>query len=128
MKTTIQDVESFLKEFKAAMVSAGIIVIERDKNLQGMFSLGINPAMRKLILESLAATDYYRGPSSQSGWVGEAWEFGKMVNNIEAYIKVSMGVAKTPSQTSQKEVGPARPVICISFHPAQGPIIYPFKN
>ena len=65
MKTTIQDVESFLKEFKAAMKAAGIRVIERDKNLQGMFSLGINPVMRKLILESLAATEGHQ--ANQAG-------------------------------------------------------------
>ncbi len=128
MITSIQQVNSFLKEFKAAMNAKGIIIIERQVNLQGMFDLQINPVMRKQILKSLKATDYYRGPSMQSGWVGEAWEFGKTVNNKVAYIKVSMGVEKIDSRTNQKGGSEPRQVICISFHEAEKTITYPFKK
>ena len=128
MKIPVQDVEFFLKEFKARMASKGVIIIERRENLQGMFDLEINPETRLKVLKSLEASDYYRGPSTQSGWLGEAWEFGKVVNSKEAYIKVSMGVAKTAGQPGQEGVAVHQPVICISFHPAEKPITYPFKK
>ncbi len=126
MNTRIEHVESFLKEFKAAMDAAGIIIIDREKNLQGMFDLEINPPLREKALKALEAKDYFRGPSMESGWIGEAWEFGKVVNGKEAYIKVSMGVSKQIA--AQKEVAVYQKVICISFHPAEKPIKYPFKK
>lgn len=125
MNTSIQQVESFLKEFKAAMNTSGIIIIRRPVNLQGMFDLEINPLMREKILNSLEVKDYYRGPSMESGWDGEAWEFGKNVNGKEAYIKVSLVVPKSAAQN--RVAGPEK-VICISFHQARSPITYPFKK
>ena len=126
MNIATAQVESFLKEFKAAMNSAGIVIIDREKNLQGMFDLEVNPRLREKVLKALKVKDYFRGPSTESGRVGEAWEFGKLVNGKEAYIKVSMGLAKTAA--AQKEVAVPQKVICISFHLAEKPITYPFKK
>ncbi|HWA33960.1 MAG TPA: hypothetical protein VG737_07520 [Cyclobacteriaceae bacterium] len=128
MRITVQQVESFLRDFRARMAEKGVVFTNSTKNSRGIFDLEITPAMRNKILMSLKATDYYRGPSMQSGWVGEAWEFGKAVNNKIAYIKVSMGVKKTAAQPDQKVVAVARPVICISFHEAEKEITYPFKK
>jgi hypothetical protein len=49
-----------------------------------------------------------------SGW-GEMWVFGKWLNKIEVYIKITLGSEKDP-------------VICISFHPAEHPMNYPLKK
>jgi hypothetical protein len=43
------------------------------------------------------------------------WVFGKDVKKNEVYIKITMGFA-------------GGSVICISFHTAEYPIRYPFKN
>jgi hypothetical protein len=43
------------------------------------------------------------------------WEFGKQVNDEEVYIKITLG--RTSSSA-----------ICISFHIAERPIQYPFKE
>jgi hypothetical protein len=45
----------------------------------------------------------------------EMWVFGKEINKHEIYIKITMG---QPNQS----------VICISFHIAEHPMIYPLKN
>ena len=42
------------------------------------------------------------------------WVFGKSVKNTEVYIKISLGRTD-------------HPVICISFHPAEHNLTYPFK-
>jgi hypothetical protein len=47
--------------------------------------------------------------------LGEMWVFGKDVQGREVYIKVM--ITGVTSQT-----------ICISFHIAEHPLIYPFKE
>ena len=47
--------------------------------------------------------------------IGEMWVFGKDVKGREIYIKVMIS-----SHTSQ--------TICISFHIAEHPLVYPFKE
>jgi len=43
------------------------------------------------------------------------WVFGKEVKKKEVYIKISMGIENTNA-------------ICISFHIAEYPMKYPYKN
>lgn len=43
------------------------------------------------------------------------WVFGKHVKSHETYIKISIGA-------------PGTNAICISFHIAEHPMNYPFKN
>jgi hypothetical protein len=47
--------------------------------------------------------------------MGEMWVFGKNVKGQEVYIKIMLGQ-------------PGRSTICISFHIAEHPLNYPFKN
>jgi hypothetical protein len=43
------------------------------------------------------------------------WVFGKEVKQKEVYIKISMGIANNSA-------------VCISFHVAEYPMIYPLKK
>jgi hypothetical protein len=68
------------------------------------------------LLANLAATDYSEGPIPETLNKGtDMWVFGKEVNKREVYIKITMGFNGTQ-------------VICISFHLAEYPMIYPLKK
>lgn len=72
--------------------------------------------MRREIIETLRVGDYSEGPLDDRLYgMASMWVFGKMYKNVEIYIKISMGM-------------PGSQVICISFHPAEYPIRYPFKK
>lgn len=113
--TTKQDVEKFLEEIRAKE-ACGVITFmflnQREKNAQALLDLDIPPDKRKEVILQLKAEDFYR---IEEGVYQEQYEmvaFGKIVKGVEVYIKIS--VTK-------------RNVICISFHQAEFPIIYPFK-
>ncbi|SCD21314.1 hypothetical protein PSM36_2513 [Proteiniphilum saccharofermentans] len=113
---TRQDVEKFLEEIRTKE-ACGLITFmflnQREKNAQALLDLDIPPDKRKEVILQLKAEDFYR---IEEGVYQEQYEmvaFGKIVKGIEVYIKIS--VTK-------------RNVICISFHKAEHPIIYPFKD
>ena len=114
MKTTEGDVEAFLKAFKAKMRVFEVVCIDRDENLQALFDLEINAIKRKQILMALEVKDFYKGPSKDSDGGPDLWEFGKLVNKKEVYIKLTLGIEN-------------RAVICVSFHVSKRAIVYPFK-
>jgi len=114
MKTVESDVEAFLSDFKVKMNVFRVIYTDREKNLQGLLDLEIRSIDRTEVLKSLIVKDYYKGPTKDNVNGPDYWEFGKIVNRKEAYIKITMGNEN-------------RPVICISFHLAERAIVYPFK-
>lgn len=112
-----QEVETYLKELKVKMDIFGILFLDdRGKNQQTLHDLEISPAKRKEIIGSLKAEDYSQGPLDEKmrGTL-PMWVFGKQVKNKEVYIKVSMGLENNGA-------------VCISFHIAEHPMNYPFKN
>ena len=69
----------------------------------------------KVIVKNLLVHDYVEGPViDELNKSGEMWVFGKDVKEREVYIKITLGYEN--GQT-----------ICISFHIAEHPLIYPFK-
>jgi hypothetical protein len=115
--TTEAEVELYLKEFKTKTAVFQILFLDyRGKNEQALTLLDITPIKRKEIIEKLVLEDYSEGPLEEKmRGILPMWVFGKMVKGIEVYIKISMGV-------------PNSNTICISFHPSEYPIKYPFKN
>lgn len=108
----------FLRNFKEKMKIFDILFLDdRGKNVQSLATLEITPMRRKQVLESLDVLDYSAGPLAESAYGGgkEMWVFGKEVRSLEIYIKITMGFA-----------GAA--VICISFHLAEHPMRYPFRE
>ena len=114
---TKEEVLAFLAEFHQKMKIWEIRVRDdRGKNSQALLDLEINPAQRLKIIEALSTGDYSEGPNEDILNAGAPlWVFGKTVKKTEIYIKISVGSVD-------------RPVICISFHPAEHPMRLPLKE
>ena len=114
---TKEQVESFLEELHSKMKIFGILFRDdREKNRNTLQELEIVPSYRKVVVENLRVEDYVQGPVvDELNRLGEMWVFGKDVKGREIYIKVM--ISGTTSQT-----------ICISFHFAEHPLVYPFKE
>jgi len=111
------DIERFLKQFKAKLKVFDVVYINREKNTQALLELEITPAERRRVLENIELRDYSDGPLEETMHDGlsNMWVFGKLVKGTEVYIKITIGTEN-------------RPVICVSFHPAEHPLTYPFKE
>ena len=111
------EVDIYLKELKVKMKIFDILFLDdRGKNHQTLHDLEISPASRKEIIESLKVDDYSEGPLDEKmRGILPLWVFGKLVKKHEVYIKLSMGMENSNA-------------ICISFHIAEHPLKYPFKN
>jgi hypothetical protein len=73
----------------------------------------MSPAQRKELILTLTLAQYVQGPlDDQLYGIASMWVFGATYKKIEIYIKISMGIKDNP-------------VICISFHPAERPLVYP---
>lgn len=114
--TEQSDVEQFLNQIKVKLKVFDVRYIGREKNAQALLDLELVSATRTKILENLEAEDYCEGPLEETMYgAGNMWVFGKEVKGNEIYIKIAMGQANNS-------------VICISFHPAEQPLEYPFKE
>lgn len=114
---TKEQVESFLEELHTKMKIFDVIFRDdRDKNRETLQKLEIVPSYRKVVIENLRVEDYVQGPVvDELNRLGEMWVFGKDVKGREIYIKVML--IDSTCQT-----------ICISFHFAEHPLFYPFKE
>ena len=114
---TKEQVENFLKRLREKIKVFDIIFRDdRGKNLQTLASLEITPTYRKQVVLSIEPEDYVEGPIVDTlNKMGEMWVFGKNVKKQEVYIKIMLGQPKSST-------------ICISFHIAEHPLNYPFKN
>lgn len=116
MATRIE-VEQFLSQFKVKLEIWGIVFLDgREKNIQALADLNISRFERMNIIKSIQVEDYSEGPIRDVlNDYGEMCVFGKDVNGIETYIKITMGK-------------PNLKTICISFHQAEHPMNYPLKQ
>ena len=113
---TREEVERFLSNFQTKLRVFNIIFCNRDKNTQALADLDITPLYRETVIKDITVEDYSEGPIVDTiNRFGEMWVFGKDVKQQEVYIKISLGL-------------PNSSTICISFHKAEYPIKYPFKN
>ena len=117
LMVTKQQVEDFLKRLKEKIKVFDIIYRDdRGKNLQTLATLEIAPTYRKQVILNVEPEDYSEGPVVDTlNKMGEMWVFGKNVKGQEVYIKITLGL-------------PNSSTICISFHIAEHPMTYPFKN
>ncbi len=115
---TAADVEAFLREFHARMkVWSVVFRDDRAKNMEALVVLGIVPRARERMLAELSVMDFSEGPMKDTLNSGpDLWVFGKELKEHEVYIKVTLGMEK------------AGPVFCISFHPSQHNMTFPFKS
>ncbi len=110
------EVEAFLASFHEKVKVFGILFRDdREKNRNALIDLDISRFERNEIIKSIETEDYSEGPiSDELNQGSELWVFGKDVNGIEVYIKITMG-------------GFNGRTICISFHRAERPMNYPLK-
>ena len=110
-------VKEFLNQFNIKAEVFGIrFRNDREKNKEALLLLDITPLQRELIVKNLQVQDYVEGPVIDVlNKEGEMWVFGKDVKGREVYIKITLGYDN--GQT-----------ICISFHIAEYPLMYPFKH
>lgn len=114
---SIEQIEEFLTNFKVKLEIWGLIFrSDRGKNTQTLIDLEMSVLQVKEILHELELEDFSEGPYEEKLYGNaEMWVFGKEVKSAEIYIKISMGMSSAQ-------------VICISFHKAEHPMIYPYKN
>jgi len=111
-------VGKFLQEFKEiATKGRGIDVIGRRKNMEALANLGLTKRNRKDEILSLSVKDYSNGPKPDRDRPGELWEFGKTIGAKEVYIKLKIA-----------QVGKEKIAKCLSFHVAEFPLRFPFRN
>lgn len=113
---TVDEVKAFLNQFNIKAQVFGIrFRDDRPKNRAALLQLDISPLQREVIVKNLQVQDYVEGPVIDVlNKEGEMWVFGKDVKGREVYIKITLGYDN--GQT-----------ICISFHIAEHPLVYPFK-
>ena len=114
---TVDIVKEFLNQFNIKAQIFGIqFRNDREKNKETLRLLEISPLQREMIVKNLQAEDYVEGPVIDIlNKEGEMWVFGRDVKGREVYIKITLGYEN--GQT-----------ICISFHIAEHPLSYPFKQ
>lgn len=114
---TKDEVAQFLKQFNIKLKVFDVVYINREKNTQALLDLEISPFDRRNVLENLEVRDYSEGPLEETMHDAKTrmWVFGKEIKGTETYIKITMGLRN-------------KPVICISFHPAEYDLNYPFKQ
>lgn len=111
-----RQVLNFLSDFKELMGQGKYIVSNHHKNLQALINLGITNRIRDDLIRSISLGDYCSGPNPDQLHPGHYWIFGKNIEKAEIYIKLKI-VAYTNNEVA----------ICISFHPAEYSLSYPFS-
>jgi len=111
------EVRKLLKELKRIIRESGLIIIYKDENIKGRIELGMTIKTLKDEVLSLSVLDYSQGPLYDVQEGGDLWVFGKEINGKETYMKFKIFL--TASGYHAK---------CLSIHPANKPMKYPFKE
>lgn len=114
---TKTQVEQFLNHLRDKIRFFDVAFRPRDKNTNALTQVDILPIDRINYLLSLTAADYYSGPNKDTYDPGKPdyYEFGLDIKGTEVYIKISLGLINKRAD-------------CMSFHAAEFPITYPFKE
>lgn len=113
---TLNEIENFLCGFKVHKQKHGMVVFPRTQNLKALLDLEMSAKQREQTIDALTTNDYCSGPKGFEMIEGNTyWEFGKSINGMEIYIKLSLGLKGTA-------------VFCLAFCKAQDKIYYPLKD
>ena len=114
---TKDEVESFLHQLRDKIRFFDVAFRPRDKNIDGIAEIDILPIDRITYLKHLTSDNYYTGPNKDTydSTKPDYYEFGIVINGIEVYIKISLGMTN-------------KRVDCMSFHKAEKPITHPLKK
>jgi hypothetical protein len=113
-----EEVEAFLERLRSAYHAKrlGPLLRRTDmKNLRFLQGLGLSEELALRIVSELTPAHYSTGPlPDNNGDRGDYWVFGRDVRGKSAYIKLC--------ETQ------ARDMICGSFHEAERPLHFPFRE
>jgi hypothetical protein len=88
----------------------------RPENMATLAHLGMTLTDAHDRILGLTPADYLEGPTPRSEDSSqEAWVFGLHIREIDVYVKLSI------------RIEPAR-CVCVSFHEAQWPMAYPYRE
>ena len=105
----------FFKEFKSIVTNEGrLYVINREKNTKALINLRLTRKIRERIILNISKENYCSGPKPDKNQPGVIWEFGRVVNGKDIYIKLK--IAAVVNEKIAK---------CISFHEAEFPLDFP---
>lgn len=105
----------FLFQFKK-FAQNKFTFVERGKSLESIAYLSITLKQAKEEIMELTYENYHQGPLPDKGPKGgELWEFGKIINDEEIFIRL-------------KVVSEHKMAKCQSFHVAERPLRYPYKG
>ncbi|MFP7225858.1 hypothetical protein SFC42_22485 [Priestia filamentosa] len=115
-----QDIETVLEKSQRHIDNDTIHFEERYKNMNFLNSNGISIDDALYYVYDLIYQDYFNGPTQErntSFAQGDMWEFGisGLISPDEVYVKL-------------KELLHVDSMICLSFHKAERPIIYPYRT
>ena len=109
------EVKHFLLTLKFAVANCRWSLVDRDKNLNDIACLGMTLAEVSEVLQSLTVNDYCEGPmADDKGRQKQWWVFGPVYAGIALYVKVCVNRHGW--------------VECLSFHRAEYPMNYPFRE
>ncbi len=112
------EIRDFLVEFKGIMSKGrGLDIVNRRENIDTLSKFGLTRGNLKEEIMTLSVEDYCQGPEPDRDKPGYIWVFGKQVGAEEIYIKLKIA-----------QVGKEKIAKCISFHPADFPLCYPYQG
>jgi len=117
-----EEIRAFLQEVKAVVSQTPSLtrfwrLVDRRENLDFMATVGLTRADIGEAILGLSVEDYCEGPMQDHTEPGDVWVFGKAISGKETYIKLKLAV-----------VSIVKIVRVISFHEANQPLRYPFKQ
>jgi hypothetical protein len=122
-KATQQEINSFLLQIKMLIEDSENFTLRSDRliNEETLLKLGYTPENACDELLTLTYKNYVSGPEgniSKDGHKnGEIWEFGKVINSLDIYIKFHIYAFKGITCA-----------ICVSFHEAKFTLNYCHKS
>ncbi len=116
-KELCKQVKQFLLEIKYLIYQEGLSIKNHKNNRDNLIEIGLTAKQREESILGLSITDYCSGPHIDNLAPGVYWVFGKLINDIEVYIKIKIA----------GESGEER-ALCLSFHKAEKPLNYPLSK
>lgn len=116
---TYEEVNQYLEHTQQIIKTFDIYWTPRDEVVKGIRDLNLTEGIAKDVILGLAGYDYVEGPIEDHLFKQfKIWVFGKaspIIASDEIYIKLS----------DRRE---GKMPVCLSFHKAERPLNYPFKN
>lgn len=115
-QTDLDEIKSFLRTCKEHIENERFEFVERRKCLQTLTELEMTVEDAESAILGLQPSNYVKGPESDhdASKAGDIYVFGADQSSVELYIKL-----KSDSK---------RGCVCISFHRAEWPLTYPYRE